>query len=83
MVKTKFGQMLTSRTFWTVIVMLVFNLLPQLPLDQAVKDLVNTILTVLVVYFKLNPTQINAPSGSTITQTTPTTVTVTTPPVVQ
>ena len=48
---------LKSRTFWTVIVMLVFNLIPHLPVDQSVKDLVNSILTLLVAYFHLNPSQ--------------------------
>jgi hypothetical protein len=55
--KTKFGQLITSRTFWTAVVMLVFNLIPQLPIDQALKDLINTIFVALITYFKLNPTQ--------------------------
>ena len=53
----KIALMLKSRTFWTVVVMLVFNLIPQLPVDQGVKDLVNGILTLLATYFHINPSQ--------------------------
>ena len=48
---------LQSRTFWTVVVMMVFNLIPQLPVDQAVKDLINGVFTLVAAYFHVNPSQ--------------------------
>jgi hypothetical protein len=68
---SKFALALRSRTFWTVVVMLVFNLIPHLPVDQSVKDLVNGILTLLAAYFHVNPSQnYNAPA-LTIIDTAP------------
>jgi hypothetical protein len=71
---SKFALALKSRTLWTVVVMLVFNLIPHLPVDQSVKDLVNGILTLLAAYFHVNPSQnYNAiVPNSTIIDGTPT-----------
>lgn len=53
----KIAQALTSRTFWTTVVMLVINFIPNLSVSQATKDLINGILGLLVIYFHLNQSQ--------------------------
>jgi hypothetical protein len=68
---SKFALALKSRTFWTVVVMLVFNLIPHLPVDQSVKDLVNGILTLLAAYFHVNPSQNYTPAQLTTIDTAP------------
>jgi hypothetical protein len=62
---SKLALVYNSRTFWTIVVMLVFNLIPQLPIDQAIKDLVNGILSLLATYFHVNPSQTyTVPNGT-------------------
>ncbi len=77
---SKIIQALHSRTVWTVIVMMVFNLIPQLNIDQSLKDMVNGVLVLVAGYFHVNPNQIYAPAGSTVTQTSSTTAIVSTNP---
>ena len=63
----KFAMALKSRTLWTVIVMLVINLIPHLPASQDLKDLINGALALLITYFHLNPSQnYNPPVLTTI-----------------
>lgn len=76
---SKILQALHSKTVWTVIVMALFNLIPQLNLDPGLKDLINGVLVLVAGYFHVNPNQVYAPAGSTVTQTSPTTVVVSTP----
>lgn len=75
----KFTQMFSSRTFWTLVVMVIYNILNVYGhlLSPSLSDLVNLILGALVTYFHLNPSQVYAPAGSTITATTPNTTVVT------
>ena len=62
---TKIMLALKSRTFWTVVVMLIVNLIPHLPVSQPLKDLINSILTLLAVYFHVNPSQnYSVPNGT-------------------
>ena len=64
---SKLALVYNSRTFWTIVVMLVFNLIPQLPIDQSIKDLVNGVLSLLATYFHVNPSQnYNPPTLTTI-----------------
>jgi hypothetical protein len=53
--QSKLIQALHSRTLWTTLVMLIFNFIPQLNVDQALKDLINSILVLVIGYFHLNP----------------------------
>ena len=69
---SKFALALKRRTIWTVVVMLVFNLIPHLQIDQSLKDLINGVLTMLVAYFKLNPTQSYTPPQLPTIDGTPT-----------
>jgi hypothetical protein len=69
---SKFALVHNSRTFWTIVVMLIFNLIPQLPIDQAIKDLVNGILSLLATYFHVNPSQNYTPPTLTTIDGTPT-----------
>ena len=51
----KIALALGSRTFWTVVVMFLLNTIALIP--NPWKDLVNAILTFMVTYFHLNPSQ--------------------------
>jgi hypothetical protein len=50
---------LKSRTVWTIVFMVVTNIVSLLSgiLSQEALTLINTVLGALAVYFKLNPTQ--------------------------
>ena len=80
--KTKFGQLITSRTTWTLVVLLLVNVIPAVKNvfpNIAWLDTVNTLLVVVAGYFHINPSSVYAPAGSIVTQETPNTVSVTTP----
>ena len=57
---TKFLQLLSSRTFWALVVMFLWNVFAvygsHIPAN--VSDLVNLVLTALISYFKVNPSQL-------------------------
>lgn len=61
----KFTQALHSRTFWTVVIMVIFNAIPHIPLDQGLKDLITTILGLLATFFHVNPNVVYTPAGVT------------------
>lgn len=61
----KFTQTLHSRTFWTVVIMILVNILPQLPWSKEVKDLITIILGLLATYYHVNPNQVYTPAGVT------------------
>lgn len=50
----KFIQAVHSRTAWTALLLVLVNTVPSLNFDPAVKDLVNAVLGALVVYFRIN-----------------------------
>lgn len=56
---TKLKLTLKSRTFWTVVLLVAINTVPQLKgaVSQQVLDIVNTVLGVLAAYFHVNPSQ--------------------------
>lgn len=64
---SKFDQMFQSRTFWTLAVMVVYNILNVYGnfLSPSLSSLINLILGALVTYFKLNPSQTYTPAGVT------------------
>ncbi len=77
---SKILQTLRSRTFWTLVLMLSINSIPEIKNafpNVAWLDTVNSLLTLLATYFHVNPTQVYAPAGSVVTQETPNTVSVT------
>jgi uncharacterized protein with HEPN domain len=80
----KFIQALKSRTIWTMVVILLINIIPAVrnsfP-NTGWLETVNTVLLIIAGYFKINPTQIYAPAGSTVTAETPNTTVITTPSV--
>jgi hypothetical protein len=55
----KIAQLLQSRTFWTIVVIVIGNILNvKYGLVNAnISDLGNTILGMLAAYFKVNPSQ--------------------------
>jgi hypothetical protein len=72
---SKFALAFRSRTFWTVVVMVLVNIIPGLPIDQPTKDLITTVLGLVATYFHVNPSQnYNPPplNGSTIDTAPPT-----------
>ena len=79
---SKIMQAFRSRTIWTMIVILLINIIPAVrnsfP-NTGWLETVNTLLLLVAGYFKINPTQVYAPAGSTIIAETPTTTVVTTP----
>jgi len=48
-----------SRTFYTVLLLVLLNTVPQLKglVSQQIIDIINTILGILVTYFHVNPSQ--------------------------
>ena len=80
-VTSKIVQALHSRTVWTVVVLALFNVLPHAGLSPELTDMINGILVLVAGYFHLNPNQVYIPAGYTATTTSPTTETITTPPV--
>ncbi|MEK9207431.1 MAG: hypothetical protein AAB922_03050 [Patescibacteria group bacterium] len=52
-------KLLKSRTFWTLVFMLVFNVFAAVEgnLNPMFVSIVDAILTTLAAYFKLNPSQ--------------------------
>lgn len=56
MTQSKIVQALHSKTVWTTVVMLIFNFIPSLNIDQALKDLINGVLVLVISYFHINPT---------------------------
>ena len=70
-----------SRTFYTLVVMCLFNILNVYGhlLPAGMSDLVNLMLTSVAAYFHVNPSSVYAPAGSTIVQTSPSVTTVTAP----
>lgn len=55
----KIGQVLTSRTFWTIAIMLAFNLITYIHpfVSDSIFGLVNGALTLIATYFHVNPSQ--------------------------
>ena len=55
----KLTQFFTSRTVWTIIVMLAFNLIAYIHpfVSDALYTLINGLLTILAGYFHINPSQ--------------------------
>lgn len=64
----KFLIALHSRTAWTTILLVLVNVIPGLNLAQPLKDLLNAVLGALVVYFRINATNLPTPA---IPPTTP------------
>jgi hypothetical protein len=54
---SKITLALKSRTFWTVAVMVVLNVLPHLPFNGETRDLITGVLGLLAAYFHVNPSQ--------------------------
>lgn len=52
---SKLLQALHSRTVWATVVMLAFNFIPQLNINQPVKDLINSVLVLIIGYLHINP----------------------------
>lgn len=48
---------LGSRTFWATVLLVAVNVIPNLPVDQTVKDLINGVLGLVIAYFHVNPGQ--------------------------
>lgn len=63
----KFTQLFKSRTFWTLAVMVAYNILNVYGhlLSPSLSDLVNLILGALVSYFHVNPSAVYVPAGQT------------------
>lgn len=62
---------LRSRTFWTLVVMVLVNVVPGLPVDQPAKDLLTTVLGLVATYFHVNPSQNYTPQTLTTIDTAP------------
>ena len=79
--QSKLIQALHSKTVWTTIIMLVFNVIPSLNIDQSFKDLINGVLVVLISYFHINPAVqgMYTPAGVTPPVTPPVIVPTTSP----
>lgn len=62
---SKFEQLLSSRTFWTIVIMLAFNLISYIHpfVSDAVFTVINGGLTLIAGYFKVNPSQVYTPSS--------------------
>ena len=75
MIKSKFGQLVTSRTTWTLVVLLLVNAIPAVKNvfpNVAWLDTVNTLLVVVAGYFKLYPSQnYNSPAVQAMPITPP------------
>ena len=72
---TKLQKLFVSRTFWTLVVMVVYNILNVYGgyLSPAISSLINLILGALVSYFKINPSQnYNTPATQAMPMATPT-----------
>lgn len=50
----KISQALNSKTAWTTVLLVLVNIVPSLPFDNNLKDLLNVVLGALVVYFRVN-----------------------------
>jgi len=52
-------QAIQSRTFWTIVVLVAVNTLPQLKglVSQHTLDVINTVLGFVATYFHVNPSQ--------------------------
>lgn len=63
---SKFIQAIHSRTVWTLVVMIVYNVLDVYGkgLDPQMSTLVNLILGALVSYFHVNPQMVYTPAGT-------------------
>jgi hypothetical protein len=55
----KLALAVRSRTFWTVVLLVAMNTIPQLKglVSQQVLDGINTVLGLLAAYFHVNPSQ--------------------------
>lgn len=50
----KISQALNSKTAWTTVLLVLVNIVPSLPFDDNLKNLLNVVLGALVVYFRVN-----------------------------
>lgn len=64
---SKFSQIFQSRTFWTLVVMCVYNIINVYGhlLSPSLSSLVNLVLGAVATYFKINPSQVYTPAGTT------------------
>ena len=87
--QSKIVQALHSKTVWTLVIGLIFNVLvPQLNISPALRDFVNALIVFIAGYFHINPTiqgmytPAGVPAPATPPVITPQSVLVTpTPPV--
>lgn len=82
MSSSKLIAVLHSRTFGTIVVMVLYNIFAQYQpgLSPQISDLINGILGVVAAYFHANPQSVTVPAGSTVTQVSPTRAIVDTTP---
>jgi hypothetical protein len=54
----KISQVLNSKTAWTTVLLVLVNVVPALPFDESLKNLLNVVLGALVVYFRVSATNV-------------------------